>query len=281
MRKVCERIALLAVLVGVLGTLPSQQAAAETVGSVISTTGEAYAEGADSRRPLECGTPIEFGERIVTPPGARAGLSAGDVYLQLDGGTDVAIVRAADGTLSFDLRSGSVRILDARDGGAALVVKTAAATATGTGIDAEVRIGDAGTTFCESAASLDVQGGGATTTAPTGQCVTIAADGSATTSPKSGDEIALAGADGCFDVAVVDHFTPDVALAGAPSTISLAPIDPDRTLFSPCDDPGSGCGRDLRLLPMPEPPGGEIMEQPPNPVCVPGFPGFPECSIAE
>ncbi len=272
MRKVCERIALFAVLVGVLGTLPAQRAAAETVGSVISTSGQAYAEGPAGRRPLECGTPIEAGERVVTPEGALVGLLAGDVYVQLDGGTNLGIDRGADGTPSFDLTSGRARILDTREGGAPLVVKTPGATASGAGTDTEIAIGDTGTEFCEDSGNLELQPStGSSLIAGAGQCVTLAADGSATASQKTAEAIKLAGADACFDVAIVDHFTPGVAAPSA-ATISLAPIDPDRRIFGPCDDPGSGCTRFI-----PPPPGGEIMEQPPGPVCAPGFPGFPEC----
>jgi hypothetical protein len=271
MRKVCERIALVVVLVGVLGTLPFQ-AVAETVGSVISTTGEAYAEGPSGQRPLECATPVELGETLVTPDGARAALLAGDVYLQLDGGSAVAIRRGADGAPAFDVLRGRVRILDTRESGPALAAKTAGALASGTGTDTEIRIDTGGAQFCESAASLALQtGSGASATLASGQCVTVSPDGSTANSDKPAEEIKLAGAEGCFDVALVDHFTPGVSAPAAP-TISLAPIDPDRSPLDPCDTPGSGCGRIVSFIPPP--PGGEIMEQPPEPPtgCFPGAP---------
>lgn len=272
MRNVCGQYALVAVLVGVLGTLSSQRAAAETVGSVISTSGGAYAEGPAGRRSLECGTPIESGERVVTPDGARVGMLAADIYLQLDSGSDVGVEVGAEGAASFDLRSGQIRIVDTREGGTALVVGTPGGNARGAGIDTEIRIAADTTQFCEAAAELDLRSdSGSNATAQPGHCVTLAADGSLAASARGGDEIDLAGAQGCFDVAVLDHFTPGVAAASA-TTISLAPIDPDRTLFGPCDEPGSGCGR--RLSFMPEPPGGEIIEQPPVPPtgCFPGAP---------
>ena len=91
MRSVFERIALVAVLGGVLGMLPLLPAGAETLGTVVSTAGDAFVESADGRRPLDCGASVGAGERIVTQAGARLSLVAGDVYLQLDPGASVAI----------------------------------------------------------------------------------------------------------------------------------------------------------------------------------------------
>jgi hypothetical protein len=251
-----ERIALVAVLGGVLGMLPLLPAGAETMGSVVSTAGDAFVEGADGRRPLDCGAAVGAGERIVTAAGARLALVAGDVYLQMSPGAGAAVGRTAAGAPSIEISSGQVRLVDMRPAGAPpLVIATPHSQASGFGTDTEVTVSGAGSELCEAAADLEVTAleGDASIVARRGECVTLGSGAAPSTAPKGAPRIALAGAEGCIEVAAVDHFTPGVA--APPPTIGLAPLDPDRRVYGPCEE--LGC--------LEVPPGGDVFERPPLP----------------
>jgi hypothetical protein len=256
-----ERIALAAVLGGVLGMLPLLPASAEITGAVISTTGSAYAEGAGGKRSLGCRAQVREGERILTEAGARLALVAGDVYVQIDRAANLVISRTAAGAPSIEIASGRVRLIDTRSaGGSPFEIRTPHSQASGLGTDTEVVVSGAQTELCEGAADLDVttREGNASLVARAGQCVTVGSGESPSTAAKGAATIALAGAEGCIQVAAVDHFTPDVA--APPPTIGLAPIDPDRT-FDLCSDPGAGC------MGMPTGGAGNIIIEPPPPPC--------------
>jgi hypothetical protein len=271
MRNVCQRSSLVAVLVGVLGTLPSfpLQAGAEssdsqsgTVATVISITGEGYAEGPDGRRNLECNTPIRRGEHVVTPAGARVGLVSSDVYVQLDSGTDVTVDRGESGVPSFSFAMGHARVVDTRESGDALSISGAGSVASGLGTDTEVVVTGDRAEYCEKGADLGVEGAKTRVTAKAGECLEVPAGKSPAASSKTAGEVPMASPSDCFDVGLVGHFTPDVA--APPTRISLAPIDLDRRVFGPCDDPGSGCGLGDDFPAM------VIREQPPVPIPGPG-----------
>ena len=267
MRSVFERSALAAVLGGVLCTLPLLPAGAETTGAVISTTGSAYAEGAGGNRSLGCGAPVREGERIVTEAGARMALLAGDVYVQIDQAANLGIGRTAAGAPSIEIASGRVRLVDTRSaGGSPFEIRTPHSQAGGLGTDTEVVVSAARTELCEEAADLDVTAheGNTSLVARAGQCVTVRSGESPSTAAKGEAKIALAGAEGCIEVAAVDHFTPDVA--APPPTIGLAPIDPDRTLHL-CSDPGPGC---MKIPAVGA--GNIIIEKDPSPTCRLGCP---------
>jgi hypothetical protein len=250
MRKVCQRSSLVAVLVGVLGTLQlvqaeTAQAESGIVGIVISTTGAVYAEGPEGPRSLECGTPIRKGERVITPNDASVGFMSADVYVQLDGDTDVAVDRSASGAPLFTVTAGRARVVDTREAGDALVIRAPGSTASGVGTDTEVAVAGDRTEYCEGGAELGVEAGGEVLTAQSGECLTFGSGAAPTTSSKVAGGLPLGGA-GCVAMSIVDHFTPEVA--ALPLTISLAPIDPNRRLIGPCDDPGSGCSRSFPPL---------------------------------
>lgn len=236
MRSVIERIVIGAVLGGVLGTLPLSSAGAETAAVVLSATGSSFAESATDRRPLACQGVVADGERIVTDESSRAGLLAGDVYVQLDPSSSVAIGRTEAGALSIEVISGRVRLVDTGAGdGAPFEIRTPDSRAAGRGNDTEVHVSSQGTEFCEAAADLDValrEGNGSLVARP-GQCVTARAGEPLSTAPGGGSRIALSGAEGCIEVAAVDHFLPDVA--APPPTIELAPLDPPRQIWRPRD----------------------------------------------
>jgi hypothetical protein len=257
MRSVIERMVLGVVLGGVLGALPLFSAGAETAAEVLSTTGGVFAEGAEGRQPLQCNGVLRDGERVVTDEGSRAGLQLGDVYVQLDKGTSVIIRRTEAGAPSLEILSGRVRLVDTGSGAGPLFeILTPDSHATGRGNDTEVTVSRVGTEFCEAAADLDValRDGSGSLLARAGQCVTARGGEPLATAPRGESRIALSGAEGCIKVAVADHFLPDVA--GPPPTIGLAPLDPDRLTYGPCDNPGSGC---MRIQPMgvPSPPSGD------------------------
>jgi hypothetical protein len=241
MRSVIERIVLGVVLGGVLGALPLFSASAA---EVLSTTGDAFVEGAEGRQPLQCNGLLRDGERIVTGEGSRAGLQVGEVYVQLDQGTSVIIRRTEGGAASLEIVSGRVRLVDTAIGeGPLFEILTPNSRAAGRGFDTEVVVSQQGTEFCEAAADLDValRDGSGSLLARPGQCVTARGGEPLATAPGGERQIALSGAEGCIEVAVVGHFLPDVA--APPPTIGLAPLDPDRRTYGPCDDPGSGCMR--------------------------------------
>jgi hypothetical protein len=244
MRSVIERIVLGAVLGGVLGALPLFSAGAETAAEVLSATGSALAVSAEGQRPLECSGLVRDGERIVTDESSRAGLLAGDVYVQLDHATSVIVRRTEAGAPLLEITSGRVRLVDTSAGdGSAFEIRTRDSRAAGRGNDTEVTVSQLGTELCEARADLDVAGldGDGSLVARPGQCVTAHGGEPLVTAPRGESRIALSGAEGCIQVAVVDHFLPDVA--APPPTIGLAPLDPDRMTYGPCDDPGSGCMR--------------------------------------
>ena len=236
MRSVIERIAIGAVLGGVLGALPLSSVGAETAAVVLSATGSSFAESATDRRSLECQGVVADGERIVTDETSRAGLQAGDLYVQLDPSSSVAIGRTEAGAPSIEVISGRVRLVDTGAGaGPAFEIRTPDSRATGRGNDTEVTVSNQGTEFCEAAADLDValrEGDGSLVARP-GQCVAARAGEPLTTAPGGGSQIALSGAEGCIEVAAVDHFLPDVA--APPPTIGLAPLDPPRQIWRPRD----------------------------------------------
>jgi len=244
MRSVIERIVLGVVLGGVLGALPLYSASAETVAEVLSATDGAFVEAAEGRQPLQCDGLLRDGERIVTGEGSRAGLQVGEVYVQLDQGTSVIIRRTEAGAPSLEILSGRVRLVDTGiEEGSLFEILTPDSRAAGRGIDTEVVVSQQGTEFCEAAADLDValRDGSGSLLARPGQCVTARGGEPLATAPRGESQIALSGAEGCIEVAVVGHFLPDVA--APPPTIGLAPLDPDRRTYGPCNDPGSGCMR--------------------------------------
>jgi hypothetical protein len=261
--EVCERTALVAVLVGVLGTLSTHPAAAESVGAVMSTSGDAYAVSDTGRRPLECGSPIQPGERIVTQSGARVGFLASDTYVQLGAGSDVTVDRTAGGSAALAFSAGEARVIDTRESGSPLEISSPHATSKGLGSDTEISVSASGTQLCEGSATIDIRAtNGSETQATAGQCVTIDPAGAQTSSAKGDSKLPAVGAAGCIDVAVVDHFTPGVAAPAA--TIGLAPFDPDRRTFNPCDNVGGPCGPGAFPTGLNGPRGG-VIEQPPMP----------------
>jgi hypothetical protein len=238
MRSVIERIVLGAVLVGVLGTLPLLSAGAETAAEVLSATGTAFAEGAEGQRSLSCQGLVGEGERIVTNQGSRVGLMAGDLYVQVEPGTSVTLGRTAAGAPSLEITSGRVRVVDTRAGeGPEFEIRTPDSRAVGRGNDTEVTVSQRGTELCEAAADLKVtkQDGSGSLAARPGQCVTAHGGEALAAAPRGESRIALSGAEGCIEVAAVDHFLPSVA-AAPPPTIGLAPMDPERRTYGPCDN---------------------------------------------
>ena len=249
MRSVIERTVLGAVLGGVLGTLPLFSAGAEPAAEVLSVQGSVLAEGAEGRRSLGCEGLVSDGERIVTDEDSRTGLLVGDVYVQVDHASSLIVRRTEAGAPMLEVTSGRVRVVDTSDGGrSVLEIRTPDCRAEGLGNDTEVTVSHQGTELCEGAADLDVSGrdGNGSLVARPGHCVTARGSEPLATAPRGESRIALSGADGCIKVAVVGLFLPGVA-AAPPPTIGLAPLDPDRRTYGPCDEPGS-C---MRVNPVP------------------------------
>ncbi len=237
MRSVIERIVLVAVLGGVLGALPLVSASAETVADVVSLAGSPLAEGADGSRSLAPKGIVTGGERIVTDGSSQVGLMMGDVYVQLDKSTSVTILRSETGAPSLEVHSGRVRLVDTSAGGdSTFVILTPDSRATGRGSDTEVTVSSSGTKLCEGEADLAVsrRDGSGPLVAQPGQCMTASGAAPLALTPAGGSRLALLGVGG-ITVTAVAHFQPEVDVAAPPPTIGLAPLDPGRRSYQPCD----------------------------------------------
>ncbi|HYB12844.1 MAG TPA: hypothetical protein VEG67_05195 [Myxococcota bacterium] len=106
-----------AALCALAALLPAAARAAEAapVGKVVALDGDAWVEHPGlAQHALACGDSLAEGDVLVTGPGARAGVQAGDVFAQVAGGSQVRVGRGPGGAPTFDVEKGHayVRRLD-------------------------------------------------------------------------------------------------------------------------------------------------------------------------
>jgi hypothetical protein len=100
-----------------VGALSGAARAADSapLGKVVALDGDAWVEhpGA-AQRVLACGDSLAEGDVLVTGPGARAGIQAGDVFAQVSGGSQVRLGRGPGGVPTVNVEKGHayVRRLD-------------------------------------------------------------------------------------------------------------------------------------------------------------------------
>jgi len=224
-----------AAVLGGLLALPAASAPGDTVGSVLSASGAAHIEGPEGRRPLGCGESVREGERIVTTSGATVSVTAGDTYLQVARDTVVRM----DGSGRFQLERGLARFIDVADGANEIAVGTPHGQLTARGGDTEVSVNAGQAEFCERGRAVEVSAGSTRETLARAQCAT-AQGGSIRLAPAGDSRVALSGAQGCIDIAVMNHLSP-TDVAAPPPSVGLYPFDPDKRTYQPCDAAGS-CG---------------------------------------
>ncbi|MCP3985610.1 MAG: hypothetical protein GY723_14565 [bacterium] len=130
------------------------------VGQVVAKTGAVQAQrpGEDPHS-LSCNDVIHACETVITTSGSRVGVLTSDVYAQID--TESRLQIDTDGDQhSLLLRSGALRVIDARgDGAVAMQVATPHLVTQALRTDTELWVSDAGSTrLCNHTASVQVAG---------------------------------------------------------------------------------------------------------------------------
>jgi len=97
--------------------LPAAARAADEapIGKVVALEGDAWVVHPGlAQRALSCGDSLAEGDVLVTGPGARAGIQAGDVFAQVAGGSQVRLARGPSGAPTVNVEKGHayVRRLD-------------------------------------------------------------------------------------------------------------------------------------------------------------------------
>ena len=97
----------------------------ENAAQVVSLGGAAWAQApGEDRRALTCDDVVKSCETVITAPGSRVGLLSDDVYTLLGGDSQV-VARRGDAGTTLDVKTGSLRVIDARAGDdAALQLRT-------------------------------------------------------------------------------------------------------------------------------------------------------------
>ncbi|HBZ72465.1 MAG TPA: hypothetical protein DEP35_23105 [Deltaproteobacteria bacterium] len=85
------------------------------VGKIVALDGEAWVQSPGlAQHALACGDTLAEGDVLVTGPGARAAIQAGDVFAQVAGGSQVRLTHGPGGAPKLDVEKGHayVRRLD-------------------------------------------------------------------------------------------------------------------------------------------------------------------------
>jgi hypothetical protein len=106
-----------AVVWALAALLPAAARAADAapIGKVVALDGDAWVlQPGLAQRALSCGDSLAEGDVLVTGPGARAGIQAGDVFAQIAGGSQVRLGRGPSGAPTVNVEKGhaTVRRLD-------------------------------------------------------------------------------------------------------------------------------------------------------------------------
>ncbi|HME70585.1 MAG TPA: hypothetical protein VKM54_12050 [Myxococcota bacterium] len=106
-----------AALCALAALLPAAARAADTapLGKVVALDGDAWVEHPGlAQHALACGDALAEGDVLVTGPGARAGIQAGDVFAQVSGSSQVRLGRGPGGAPTVNVEKGHayVRRLD-------------------------------------------------------------------------------------------------------------------------------------------------------------------------
>lgn len=259
------------------GTLPARAEA--PVAEVSALVGAASAQRADgSVRPLACGDPIYAGDRVVTPEGGGVGMLAGDAYAHVAAASAVQVDRTDAGTANFELQSGRLRVVDAREAGAPLGLAVLEARTRLAGNDTEAYVlaekVDRYAMLCEYDEPLKVARKQEQVDAGPGECVIAKSREPLYTARAHDDRIPLAGLDACelprvaLGPVAARFATADVA---GPPPLPVAffpgPVDVLGSPLDACEDPGTGCG--VAAAPTP-PPSLGLGTQPFQPILPPG-----------
>lgn len=226
-------------------------AAQDAVGQVTSLVGAARASGPGGERALACGDPVYAGDTVTTEEASSAGILMGEVLARVDATSALAFGRTGEGAPDTTLERGRVRVIDAREEGAAARLRARATAVEIAGTDTEAyllaeKIGPYAM-FCEWDAPLAVSRGPESRTLDPHQCV-IAKDAEPLYVADAHDErIPAEGGPPCPPelghlAAPGPHFSPTDVAAGPPpdrwSSLARGVAGPGR---DSCEDPGSGC----------------------------------------
>jgi hypothetical protein len=242
--------------------LAGPAAAAEPVAQVFVIDGTATA----GERELRQGDAVEPGAVVQTGPGARVGLFAAEIYVQLDPDSAVRFDRDAQGRVRLALESGRARVVDTRGGGDPGAIAALGAEATIAGGDSEIYLLSEKTgryaMFCEWEGPLAVSKDPHALVADPGNCILVKPGEAPYRAAGHDHQIPLLPSvdQGPDDLLSSRFATPQVA--AGPFHGFPGPADaPDRER-DPCDIPGTGCESLFVFEPPPDT----------DPDCLPGLP---------
>lgn len=240
-------------------------------GQFVSLSGSATTSNScGESRSVSCGSSLFAGETVSTGAGGSAGLMVGDVLVVLGASSEARIEVSQGGAPEVTLLRGAARVIDPRESGPPARLAAGAASASFLGNDAEARIDAAGATLCGWDGALEVSRAGSSSAE---RC---------TAEGRSGSGVRLAVSDAgravtCEarpSIAAALDLVPLPQVAGGPAGFGPAlPATQSMPRRSPCDIPGSGCGRLGGSAPT-----VTVVEQPPGNLPFPGgtgggFPG--------
>ena len=110
-------VVLAAAICALAALLPAAARAADAppLGKIVALDGDAWVEHPGlAQHALVCGDSLAEGDVLVTGPGARAAIQAGDVFAQVSGGSQVRLGRGPSGAPTLNVEKGhaTVRRLD-------------------------------------------------------------------------------------------------------------------------------------------------------------------------
>ena len=283
MRSTTLRIMLLATTsLGLASASPAQTVA----GHVQSVQGNVTARGPNGAvRSLGCGDPVFAGDTLVTESGGRVGVLMGETLASLAPKSSLRVGLTDASTPDTELEAGRVRIIDAREEGAAgrLAVTDIAGEIAGNDVEAYRFAEKAGgyAMLCEWDDPLAVARDDDRIVANPGECV-VGKPGEPLYKAKGHDQrIAATGSGACPAstrglASANPHFPPTalpaVAAGPPPPTWSNLPGPLAGVNINPCDDPGAICATGTSgLVIVSEPPTVSI----PTPGAGGTFPGSP------
>jgi len=239
-------------------------------GKIVAQVGAASAAGPGGSRPVSCGDELCAGDTVSTGANASAGILVGSVLTQLGPDSRARVDIQPQQAPAVELEQGAVRMIDPREGGAPGQLNAGNHYADISGNDVEAfLLADASGTylkFCERAAPLHVRSGTDHGIVDPGSCATARSPlASAGAAPASPGIPALGGSCQVSPAfSAMAHIVPLPPVAAAGGSGPPLPEPPTGPRRSPCDVPGSGCGRAGSGN------GATVVEQPPGTDPFPG-----------
>jgi hypothetical protein len=240
-----SRITRFVLIAGILAGGHSAARAAEAVAEAWAVDGQASVEG----RSLQRGDSVHSGEAVRTGADSRAGLFAGELYVQLDPESLVRFERGPDGQVVVALEVGRARIIDTRaEGAVPASIRAGGGVAAVTGGDTEVYVlqEKAGryAMFCDWDRPLQIARHSHQLGIGPGDCALVKPGEAPYVARGHDHQIPLmplqgVGPRGLPDVAAGHFNVPVAAALGLPAF--LGPLDAGGLPRDPCDNPGSGC----------------------------------------